>query len=59
VNDANIKEGIFIEPQVRKLMQVRQLDEDLNETEKMHGCHSRGFAKTSFEISKQRTIRRL
>jgi len=34
VNDAKIKEGIFIGPQIRKLMQDKQFDEDLNETEK-------------------------
>ena len=34
VSDAKIKEGIFIGPQVRKLMQNKQFDEDLNETER-------------------------
>ena len=34
VSDAKIKEGIFIEPQIRELMQDKQLDEDLNETER-------------------------
>jgi len=34
VNDAKIKEGIFIGPQIRELMQDEQLDEDLNETER-------------------------
>ena len=34
VNDAKIKEGIFIEPQIRELMQDNQFDEDLNETER-------------------------
>jgi len=32
VNDAKIKEGIFIGPQIRQLMQDKQFDEDLNET---------------------------
>jgi len=32
VSDAKIKEGIFIEPQIRELMQDKQFDEDLNET---------------------------
>jgi len=34
VSDANIKEGIFIGPQVGELMQYEQFDEDLNETER-------------------------
>jgi len=32
VSDAKIKEGIFIGPQIRELMQDKQFDEDLNET---------------------------
>jgi len=34
VSDAKIKEGIFIGPQFRELMQDKQFDEDLNETER-------------------------
>ena len=34
VNDAKIKEGIFIGRQIRELMQDKQFDEDLNETER-------------------------
>jgi len=34
VCDAKIKEGIFIGLQIRKLMQDKQLDEDLNEAER-------------------------
>jgi len=34
VSDAKIKEVIFIGPQIKKLMQEKQLDEDLNETER-------------------------
>ena len=34
VSDAKIKEGMFIGPQIRKLMQDKQFDEDLNETER-------------------------
>jgi len=34
VSDAEIKDGIFIGPQIRELMQDRQFDEDLNETER-------------------------
>jgi len=33
------------------------LDEDLNATERMHGCHLRRFAWASYEIRKPRTIR--
>jgi len=33
VRDAKIKEGIFIGLQIRELMQDKQFDEDLNETE--------------------------
>ena len=34
VSDAKIKEGIFVGPQIRELMQDKQFDEDLNETER-------------------------
>jgi hypothetical protein len=34
VSDAKIKEGIFIGPQIRELVQDKQFDEDLNETER-------------------------
>jgi len=34
VSDAKIKEGLFIGPQIRELMQDKQFDEDLNETER-------------------------
>ena len=34
VSDAKIKECIFIGPQIRELMQDKQFDKDLNETEK-------------------------
>jgi len=33
-SDAKIKEGIFIGPQIRELMQDKQFDEDLNENER-------------------------
>jgi hypothetical protein len=59
VSDTKIKEGIFIGPQIRELMQDKQFDEDLNEAEKMHGCHLKGFARNSWEITKQRNIRML
>jgi len=34
VSDTKIKEGIFIGPQIRELMQDKQFDENLNETER-------------------------
>jgi len=34
VSDTKIKKGIFIEPQFRELMQEKQFDEELNETER-------------------------
>ena len=34
VSDAKIKEGIFIGPQIKQLMQDKQFDDDLNETER-------------------------
>jgi len=34
MSDAKIKEGIFIGPQIRELMQDKQFVEDLNETER-------------------------
>ena len=34
VSDAKIKEGIFIGPQIRELVQDKQFDKDLNETER-------------------------
>ena len=36
VSDAKIKDGIFIGPEIRELMQDKQLDEVLNETERNH-----------------------
>jgi len=34
VSDTKIKESIFTGPQIRELMQDKQFDEDLNETER-------------------------
>jgi len=34
LSDAKIKEGIFIGPQIRELIQDKQFDEDMNETER-------------------------
>ena len=34
MSDAKIKEGVFIGPQIRELIQDKRFDEDLNETER-------------------------
>jgi hypothetical protein len=34
VSDTKVKEGIFIGPHIRELMQKKQFNEDLNETKK-------------------------
>ena len=34
VNDAKIKEDVFIGPQIRELMEDKQFNEDLNDTER-------------------------
>ena len=34
VSDAKVKEGIFIGPQIMELVQDKQFDKDLNETER-------------------------
>jgi hypothetical protein len=34
VNDTKIKSGIFIGPQIEELMQDKEFDEDLNESER-------------------------
>jgi len=47
VIDAKIKEGMFIGPQIRELMQDKHFIENLKGTEKMQGCLVRGFARTS------------
>jgi len=47
VSDAKIKEGIFIGPQIRELLQDKQFDEDLNETERNAWLSLGGFARTS------------
>ena len=45
VSDAKIKEGVFIGPQIREL--VQEFDEDLNGMKEMHGRILREFARTS------------
>jgi len=47
VRDAKIKEGISIRPQIRELMQDKQFDEDLNETERNLWLSFKRFARTS------------
>ena len=46
VNDTIIKEGIFIGPQIRELMQD-SLMKTWMRLKEMHGFHLRGFARTS------------
>ena len=58
-SDAKIKEGISLGPQIRELIQDKQFDEDLNETERNAWLSFRGFARASYEITKLRTIRML
>jgi hypothetical protein len=45
-SDTKIKAGIFVGPQIRELMQDKQFDEDLNETERNSWLPFRGFAIT-------------
>jgi len=47
VSDARIKESIFIGPQIRELMQDKQFDEDLNETDRNAWLSFERIAKTS------------
>ena len=47
VSDAKIKEGIFIGPQIRELMQDKQFDEGLNESER-NACLS--FKRISKDV---------
>jgi len=45
VSDAKIKACIFIGPQIRELMQGKQFDEDLNETERNAWCSFKRICK--------------
>ena len=45
VSDAKIKEGIFVGPQIRELIQDKLFDEDLNETERNSWLLFRGICK--------------
>jgi len=45
VSDAKIKEGIFIGPQIRELMQDKQFDADLNGTERNAWLSFKGICK--------------
>jgi len=47
VSDAKIKEGIFVGTQIRELMQHKQFDEDLNETERKAWLLFKRIARTS------------
>jgi len=54
VNDEKLIECVFIGPQIRELMQDKQFDEDLNETERNAWL---SFKRICIEITKQRTNR--
>ena len=58
VSEAKIKEGVFVGPQIKELMQDSS-KKTWTRLKEMHGCHLRGFARTSLEITKQRPIRML
>jgi len=45
VSDANSKDGILIGPETRELMQNKQFDEDLNETERNAWLSFKGIFK--------------
>jgi hypothetical protein len=59
VSDAKIKEGIFIGPQNRELMQDKQFDEDLKETERNAWLSFKRICKDFLENHKTATIRML
>ena len=51
---------VYLEdPQIRELMQDKQFDEDLNDTERNAWLSFNMICKDSYEIKKQRTIRML
>jgi len=52
VSDANIKECIFIGPQIREMMQDKQFDEDLNETERYAWLSFKRICKDFLESHK-------
>ena len=45
MSDEKIKEGMFMGPQIRQLMQDKQFDEDLNETERNAGLSFKRICK--------------
>jgi len=59
VSDAKIKEGIFIGPQIRELMQDKHFDEDLNETERYVWLPIKRICKDFLGNHKAATIRML
>jgi len=59
VSDAKIKEDIFIGPQIRELMQVKQFDEDLNETERNAWLSFKRICKDFVGNQKAETIKML
>jgi len=59
VSDIKIKEGIFIGPQMRELMQDKQFDEDLNETKRNAWLSFKRICKDFLGNHKAATIRML
>ena len=45
VSDAKIKDGVFIGPQIREIIQDKQFAEDLNETERIAGLSFKRICK--------------
>ena len=58
VSDAKIKEGIK-EPRSGNWRKKNSSMKTWMRLKEMHSCHLRGFARTSYEITKQRTVRML
>jgi hypothetical protein len=57
ISDAEIKEGVFIGPEIRELTQDVKFEDHLSEVEKkQHGNHSRMSLPIFWEIIRQKTI---
>ena len=59
MSEAKIKEGIFVGLQIRELMQDKQFDEDLNDTERTAWLSFKRICKDFLGNHKARTIRTL
>jgi hypothetical protein len=56
MSETKIKLGLFMEPQIREMIQEKQMKTWMRLKE-MEGCHLRGFAMTCQEITKLRNIK--